>query len=408
MRLFVLPAALMIAAWLLAPFASQVPASFAGLWEYGPYLSLAIVLTLGAAWRRGRVVAATLVFAAGVLVFDTLIPATWLPDPFPLLVAFIVVPLNVALLGWFAERGTFNVFGLSRLALIAAQFALAYGVSVQAPDWLSVALAFGEEWAAVPVSLVLISIALLCVLVSAAIALVQDSRFAAALTVASAGYVAAVLFPGREGVLFACVIATGLIVIIAMLQDSWRLAYRDDLTGLPSRRALNEMFLTLGGQYSVAMMDVDHFKKFNDTHGHDVGDDVLKLVATQIGRVGGGGRAFRYGGEEFTVVFPTRSKAEATIALEGVRAAIEDYEMVVRAKRDDDQGEGKRGQGVRAGQKTVSVTISIGVAERERGEDPADTLKRADEALYGAKKAGRNRVMAWGDKVPRKRARKAA
>ncbi len=95
------------------------------------------------------------------------------------------------------------------------------------------------------------------------------------------------------------------------------------------------------------------------------------------------------------------------IALEGVRAGIEDYEMVVREKRQKDEGgseaKTRRGQGAKEGQKTVSVTISIGVAEHERGEPPEDTLKRADEALYDAKKSGRNRVMAYGDKGKKKK-----
>src|SRR2546421_12493897 len=84
------------------------------------------------------------------------------------------------------------------------------------------------------------------------------------------------------------------------------MAYQDSLTQLPARRALNEALLRLGSQYTVGMVDVDHFKRINDSHGHDVGDQVLKMVAARLAQVGGGGRAYRYGGEEFAVIFAVR------------------------------------------------------------------------------------------------------
>jgi len=75
----------------------------------------------------------------------------------------------------------------------------------------------------------------------------------------------------------------------------------------------------MGRRYVIAMLDVDHFKSFNDTYGHDVGDQVLKMVAAKINGVKGGGKPFRYGGEEFTVIFPRRRLAEAIPHLEEVR-----------------------------------------------------------------------------------------
>jgi len=143
---------------------------------------------------------------------------------------------------------------------------------------------------------------------------------------------------------------------------------------------------------------VDHFKKFNDTHGHDVGDQVLRMVAAQIGRVGGGGRAFRYGGEEFTVLFSGKGADEVLAALEGVRASIEGYRMQLRAP--DRPPAAKAGRSKRAatpaksgGSKMVAVTISIGVAERgPRATTPEAVIKAADKALYRAKHKGRNQV----------------
>src|SRR3990167_5951921 len=104
--------------------------------------------------------------------------------------------------------------------------------------------------------------------------------------------------PGAFGAFMA---AAGAIMLVSLLQESHRLAFRDELTGLPSRRALEEGLHGLGPAHAIAMVDVDHFKKFNDTHGHDIGDQVLRLVAAQLRKIGGGGKAYRYGGEEFTL-----------------------------------------------------------------------------------------------------------
>jgi PleD family two-component response regulator len=147
------------------------------------------------------------------------------------------------------------------------------------------------------------------------------------------------------------------------------------------------------------MADVDHFKSFNDTHGHDVGDQVLKLVAARLAEVGGGGRAFRYGGEEFTVLFPDKTLEQALPSLEAIRQSVEDYRMAVRGEsrpKKKEEGEMLRGPGGDDSvppDKVLSVTISIGAAA-PRGESvtPAQILKAADEALYRAKRGGRNRV----------------
>jgi diguanylate cyclase (GGDEF)-like protein len=185
----------------------------------------------------------------------------------------------------------------------------------------------------------------------------------------------------------------------AMLQESHRLAFRDELTHLPARRALQEAMAGLGPRYTLAMADVDHFKSFNDTHGHDVGDQVLKLVAARLAEVEGGGRAFRYGGEEFTVLFPGRSLEDALPHLEAVRASIEAYQMAIRGEdrpKQPEEGAKRRGadaEDLPPPDKLLSVTISIGAAEPDaQATTPAQVLKAADEALYRAKRGGRNRV----------------
>ena len=188
-----------------------------------------------------------------------------------------------------------------------------------------------------------------------------------------------------------------LMIAAAVAHEAYQMAFRDELTGLPGRRALNERMQRLGRSYVLAMTDVDHFKKFNDTHGHDVGDQVLRLVASKLSKVTGGGRAYRYGGEEFALVFAGKTLEECMPHLEAVREAIASYNIQLRnpdRPADDQQGRQRRGA---AAAGSVSVTISIGGAERlleHRG--PEQVLKAADQALYAAKGAGRNCVVAHG------------
>jgi GGDEF domain-containing protein len=189
-----------------------------------------------------------------------------------------------------------------------------------------------------------------------------------------------------------------LMIAAAVSHEAYQMAFRDELTGLPGRRALNERMQRLGRTYVLAMTDVDHFKKFNDTHGHDVGDQVLRLVASKLSKVTGGGRAYRYGGEEFCLVFAGKSIEECMPHLEAVREVIANYNILLRnpdsRPQDDTQGRQRRGAAAAA---SVSVTISIGVAERQmEHRSPDEVLKSADQALYSAKGAGRNCVVAYG------------
>lgn len=181
----------------------------------------------------------------------------------------------------------------------------------------------------------------------------------------------------------------GIIVTLSLLETAYSMAYHDELTGLPARRSLNTALHSLGRRYTIAMLDIDFFKKFNDRYGHDVGDQVLCMVATHIGRVGGGGKPFRYGGEEFTIIFPGKSKIQARPYLESLRRSIADAEFKVRGKnRPKKTPKTKRRV---FNPKTVSVTVSIGTAEPLGAfVNPSEVLKSADKALYQAKKKGRN------------------
>ena len=218
----------------------------------------------------------------------------------------------------------------------------------------------------------------------------------------------------------ACILGT------AVIENSYLLAYHDELTTLPSRRAFNDALLGLKHPYSVAVVDIDHFKRFNDTYGHDTGDEVLRMVAGNLARVTGGGQAYRCGGEEFNILFPGKITAEVMPHLERLREKVEKAAFRLRGgnerrqaprgpdrrhKRNRSRG-GKQEVGERLAQRELqlglSVTISIGVATSATDESsPEAVIKSADKALYRAKESGRNRVEAATSSTRRIRSKAA-
>lgn len=181
-----------------------------------------------------------------------------------------------------------------------------------------------------------------------------------------------------------------------VVTDAYSVAYRDALTGIPNRRALTQMQRTLGRHYAIAMGDVDHFKSFNDTWGHETGDQVLKLVARVLSQHRMPVKVFRYGGEEFTLVFRGMTADQATPLLNTLRERVAAYPLTVRKPgRPASERKGKRQRGQPSPAKQVSVTLSFGVTDASKGDASADAaLQRADKALYKAKQAGRNCVRA--------------
>lgn len=185
--------------------------------------------------------------------------------------------------------------------------------------------------------------------------------------------------------------AAGAVLLASTIESAHALAFRDELTTLPARRALTTALAAAGDTYTVAMVDVDHFKQFNDTHGHDVGDQLLRMVASRLGAVRGGGRAYRYGGEEFTVLFAGKRASECEAELEALRESVERATFRLRGG-DRPKKKPVAGKGRKKGAGELSVTVSIGAAESRRGAGPDAVLRAADQALYRAKEAGRNRV----------------
>ena len=220
----------------------------------------------------------------------------------------------------------------------------------------------------------------------------RQSQEAVAIALVCATWLSTLLVDNKQ-LYVLCYLAVAICAMLFVFQHAYRLAYYDELTGLPSRRALNQYASSLGRNYIVVMSDVDHFKKFNDTYGHDVGDQVLKLVASRLNQVGKGGRVNRYGGEEFTLVFKGHNETKVVAELEKLRQSIADYDMVVRDKTRTNQSKKDRKTNQSAGKQVVNVTISLGYCVSSKAQGGFDAcLKAADEALYRAKKAGRNCV----------------
>ncbi len=364
-----------------------------------PYVVLCAAVFIG--WRFNR---SALVFSVLILGFCGIalhLTAASAGSPTPRAEAVfhfitILLPLNLMILSLLKERGIFTFHGIFRLSMIAVQPVAVAGFSRLH------ALAMLEVLKARPLPLefldglalsqtALFAFILGCVVAGLRSVLRQGAResgFFWAIFALLTGFLTA----GRGVVLEFYFTVAGFILLVSLIEASHAMAYKDELTGLPARRALKEDLLKLGHRYALAMVDIDHFKKFNDTYGHDVGDQVLRMVASKLARVTGGGKSFRYGGEEFTVIFPGRYADHARGHLEALRREIAASAFIIRGRSRPK----KKPRHVRSGTaplKSVSVTVSIGVACRdEKRGTPQAVIKAADKALYRAKKQGRNQV----------------
>ncbi len=308
----------------------------------------------------------------------------------------ILIPLNFLIFNFLKERGILNQYGVKRLIFVGAQVMGAFWLLKTNQFGLSTYLSM--ELVQHPLAaktiikqpgqlIICLSLIVLC-----AHWLLRPNQLRGAWILSLIAVVVALHFVLNTQLATAYFIFAGVILVSAIVINAYNLAYKDELTQLPSRRALKQQLASLGKTYSLAMVDVDHFKKLNDNHGHDVGDEVLKMLAAHLQRVEGGGKAFRYGGEEFTIIFPGKDTSSAAVYLEALRNNIASKPFVVRNKQrpKDKPSQNKTKSD---NMKELNVTVSIGVAEKEaKHSSTHDIMKSADNALYKAKKKGRNRV----------------
>ncbi len=349
------------------------------------------------AWRfhRSRVVAAILALAVAERVLrlevDAIAPTVHAATAF-------ILPLILGFLALARDRGVLGFRGFVQLAAVLA-VAGAAALALTSEPKLTSSL-FRHRlvkldllgWLGVPQPALLAQVAGLATSLAVVIRRPRVVERGFMWAIVASFFAVRALQGSAEASLF--FMAAGLILLLAVVESSYSMAYHDELTGLPARRAFRDTLAELGDRYSIAMVDVDRFKKFNDRHGHDVGDQVLRLVASRLRQVSGGGRAFRYGGEEFAIIFPGRMRDEVVPHLETLRGEIESYSFTLRGRRRPrHKPEKGKTKGSRRGGKKLAVTVSIGVAQRS-GRNPTTekVLKAADRALYRAKRTGRNRV----------------
>jgi diguanylate cyclase (GGDEF)-like protein len=324
------------------------------------------------------------------------------------LAAIFLLPLNFVLFEWLSEPGVMTVSGWARIGFVWSQ--------VMGVAWLAFTqggpLKFLLQWDAHPGGWITLPFAQQLSFVLAAVALLVLLFIRRTKVEQGLLWTLAALFLGfnqmaNRDVLFLYSGAAGLILIFAVLEHGHEMANQDELTGLPGRRAFNHVLGQLGKNYAIAICDVDHFKRFNDTYGHEAGDQVLKMVASKLSRVQGGGQAFRYGGEEFVIVFRRRSAKTALPFVEALRTEIAETGFVPRGP----DRPLKKPQQIPAikDKRSVTITISAGLAERSmRHSTPELVLDDADAALYSAKEAGRNCVMVAETSSPSSVFRRAA
>jgi len=368
----------------------------AGMSEFFGIAVLVVGLLVSWRFRRSRLFFALVLLALSerALMFSAPLGRTYQEFLFHALT--IVIPANLLWLSLMEERGVLSRAGAFRIGIFLTQGAVGLVGLTKFPeatlrvldfDFLPQSLHQWTEISSLGLSVFFVSVATV------------GFRLAKQPNATGRGFfwaVFAVFLAFHRGFgnewLSIFLPTAGLLLVISAVEAIYYMAFRDALTGLPTRRGLGDAMLRLTGRYTVAMVDVDHFKKFNDQHGHEIGDQVLKMVASTMERVSGGGEAFRYGGEEFTILFPGLRAIDAKVHLEKLREKISHTPFVMRGpnrpklKPETPIESDPRG-------KSLSVTVSIGAAERvDRRAAPSEILQRADQALYRAKQAGRNQV----------------
>jgi diguanylate cyclase (GGDEF)-like protein len=390
-----LPGGLLLLAWLGVnlPWVSREQLqSFLNVY---PWAVLALGVLLGMRFRHGRVVFAlfALVLAARVLGMFPLGTANPESERFAFAAAAFLLPVNLAWLALARERGTLTTSGVRRFVAIAVQPPLVAFLWLSYHPGLAALLERPLRASRPFVSASLPAAAVLAFaiafLVTSVVWVRTPSVLAAAFFWSTLGSLVALLASGlaRETYLA----TAGLILVIAVVESTFAMAYRDPLTGLAGRRAFDEALTKLAGRYTIAMVDIDHFKEVNDRYGHDVGDQVLRMLAARTAALSGA-RAFRVGGEEFAVLLPGRSRHETVVQLDAWRSAIADGVFALRG-RNRPRRKPTQATSRPAGTATLRVTVSIGVAEHGgRLREVVDVVRAADEALYRAKRGGRNQV----------------
>lgn len=374
---------------LLRPVLSSMPASQWQVIEWMPLFIFIASMGLCIRFNRSRMFFMALAVTIGYVFLQWVLPQL---GEFTARISYgvfaISLPVLLLIFIVIKEKGIFTLRGSTRFALflvpVVVAFSFSYFELYKSGGLVFYQFTSHQIFTLTPIPQVaLIVIAVSGFLLNGYLFMSPGPQPAAFLGVLICSVVLLHDYQHQAAALLFCSTA-GLLLVTAVIQESYSMAYLDELTGLPGRRALNEELQKLGSKYTLAMVDIDHFKKFNDTYGHDVGDQVLRKIAAQLANVGMGGKAFRLGGEEFCLVFAGKLIGLVSEEMEKLCKSISNSRFALR-KMDK---AGKNGKMQR-----LFVTVSIGIAEREEGvAKPWSVVKASDQALYRAKSKGRNRV----------------
>ncbi len=267
------------------------------------------------------------------------------PGSVALAAAGLLLPLNFVLLSFQQEKGfTFSSIAPAGLLLFVEAVIVAVLCRPEPSAATQHALRHASAPAPLPFATLLAFSAAAIVLLTRYMLFHKPAE--SGLFWALSAYMLALRFGGAGRIPTGYFAAAAFILAGAVVETSYLLAYHDELTTLPSRRALHDALLRLEAPYSIAILDIDHFKRCNDTYGHDTGDQVLRMIATRLSRVTGGGQAYRCGGEEFAIVFPGKTTTDVLEHLEKLRADIEGSALRLRGpdRRQEERGPDRRNQ----------------------------------------------------------------
>jgi len=281
--LFFVPATILIATWFLIPRIALLPPARQELVVFAPYLVTIPGMFLAVHFHRARPFMALLLLVVFYWASLSLLSGRpFEPALDRVYQGFVLlVPLNLLLITLMRERGMFSTAGRLRFVFLALQAGTAIWLfryhfhdllPYIARSYTRLPLISGLL---IPQPALLASA--LCFLAIALLALRRQSPVDSAMLGALAAFIIAGERLTNRDIHAAYITAGALIITLGVLRDSYNMAFRDDLTGIPSRRSLNESLHGLGRRYTVAMLDVDHFKRCNESHGHDEGDRVLKM-----------------------------------------------------------------------------------------------------------------------------------
>ncbi|WP_281221686.1 GGDEF domain-containing protein [Photobacterium sanguinicancri] len=397
---FGLPVCLALSTLFLLEYAQYTLVTYQALLFTLPYVLFALVVLLSQPFNQGRTGLTALLMGVAYYFIQNYLQAPLSNNETKLIYVLLsaLLPLNLLQIHILPDKRLHSRFGGYYLLFIVMQIAWSALVVNQFShsdlDWLWDSYLFAiPSFSPMPIVLFLLSIAI--TLSSASTILKRNLGSDQTVFVS-------LLFSCMTFVLFqfsfissTAFSIAALILLLNLVTCSHELAFVDQLTGIPGRRALETELKHLGRTYTLAMLDVDHFKKFNDTYGHKTGDDVLKLVAQIMKNTKGGAQVFRYGGEEFTIMYKGKEANECKAFLDDLRQEIAAYDLIIRdhSTRPDNAKKGEKMRKKEEKNNSTNVTVSIGIADSFPDHNPDNVLKAADQALYKAKQKGRNRVM---------------